>query len=59
MEGYLEGPLNIALRVLSGVAALLMLWPHHNILIDSAGLVLFIGLFIYSRKTRTASLQTA
>ncbi|TDR12964.1 TRAP transporter permease [Marinomonas communis] len=59
MEGYLEGPLNIALRVLSGVAALLMLWPHHNILIDSAGLVLFIGLFIYSRKTRAASLQTA
>ena len=59
MEGYLEGPLNIALRILSGVAALLMLWPHHNILIDSAGLVVFIGLFIYSRKTRAASLQAA
>lgn len=59
MEGYLEGPLNIALRILSGVAALLMLWPHHNILIDSAGLVVFIGLFMYSRKTRAASLQAA
>ncbi|CUB06402.1 TRAP transporter permease [Marinomonas fungiae] len=59
MEGYLEGPLNIALRILSGVAALLMLWPHHSILLDSAGLVLFIALFIYSRKTRSASLQSA
>ncbi|MBJ7552678.1 TRAP transporter permease [Marinomonas ostreistagni] len=59
MEGYLEGPLNFALRILSGVAALLMLWPHHNILIDSAGLVLFIGLFIYSRKKRAVLQQAA
>lgn len=54
MEGYLEGPLPILMRLLSGVAALLMLWPHHSIAIDSAGLVLFIGLFIYSRKRRQA-----
>ncbi|TPE53372.1 TRAP transporter fused permease subunit [Maribrevibacterium harenarium] len=52
MEGYLEGPLPLLLRLLSGVAALLMLWPHQSILIDSAGLVLFLALFIYSRKHR-------
>ncbi|RDL43293.1 TRAP transporter permease [Marinomonas piezotolerans] len=55
MEGYLEGPLPILLRLLSGVAALLMLWPHHSILLDSAGLVLFILLFIYSRKRKVVA----
>lgn len=52
MEGYLEGPLPILLRLLSGVAALLMLWPHNSVLIDTAGLALFLALFIYSRKKR-------
>lgn len=50
MEGYLEGPLNIALRVLSGICAVAMLWPHNELLISLAGLAVFIGLFIYSRR---------
>ncbi|WP_027856944.1 TRAP transporter permease [Marinobacterium jannaschii] len=50
MEGYLEGRLNIALRLLSGACAVAMLWPHGNLIIDFAGLAVFIGVFIYSRK---------
>ncbi len=53
MEGYLEGKLNIVLRIISGVLALGLLWPHHQLWISLLSLVLFIGLFIYSRRIKT------
>lgn len=50
MEGYLESPLNPLLRLVCGVAGVAMLWPHGDILISSAGLVVFIIIFIFSRR---------
>lgn len=50
MEGYLEGPLNILLRLLSGVCALGLLWPHGELVYDLAAAGVFIALFIYSRR---------
>ncbi|BBB25628.1 TRAP transporter permease [Amphritea japonica] len=49
MEGYLESPLNIVLRVLSGLAGVAMLWPHGEWWISSLALLCFLALFIYSR----------
>ena len=54
MEGYLEGPLNIVLRLLSGVCAIAMLWPHGQLLISLAGLAGFVMLFVYSRRMAAA-----
>lgn len=51
MEGYLEGPLNPVARVLCLVAAIGLLWPHQQLLVSLAALLLFIGLFVYSRRT--------
>ena len=50
MEGYLEGRLNMALRLLSGVCALGLLWPHGHLLYDLIAAVVFVGLFLYSRR---------
>ena len=50
MEGYLEGRLNIALRLLSGACALGLLWPHGHLLYDLIAAVVFVGLFFYSRR---------
>ncbi|MBV1788023.1 TRAP transporter permease [Marinobacterium sp. D7] len=58
MEGYLEGKLNIALRLLSGICALGLLWPHGHLVYDLAAAVVFIGLFIYSRRFDTPAMQT-
>lgn len=52
MEGYLESPLNLLLRLVSGVAGMLMLWPHGEWMISTAGLLVFLTLFIYSRYNR-------
>ncbi|MDX2421810.1 MAG: TRAP transporter fused permease subunit [Amphritea sp.] len=52
MEGYLESPLNLLLRLVSGVAGMLMLWPHGEWMISTAGLLVFLALFIYSRYNR-------
>lgn len=57
MEGYLESPLNILLRLVSGAAGVLMLWPHGQWWLSSLGLVVFLALFIYSRSRRSG--QTA
>jgi len=57
MEGYLEGPLNIALRLLSGLLALSMLWPHAPLWLNVIGLIAFVTLFMYSRRSITT--QTA
>ncbi|GGC01738.1 C4-dicarboxylate ABC transporter permease [Marinobacterium zhoushanense] len=58
MEGYLEGRLNIALRLLSGICALGLLWPHGQLLYDLIAAVVFVGLFIYSRRFDTTAMQT-
>lgn len=50
MEGYLEGPLNIVLRIVSGALALALLWPHAPLWLNVAGLVAFVVLFMYSRR---------
>ncbi|MBU2965340.1 TRAP transporter permease [Amphritea sp. 2_MG-2023] len=52
MEGYLESPLNLLLRLVSGVAGMLMLWPHGEWMISTVGLLVFLALFIYSRYNR-------
>lgn len=51
MEGYLEGPLNMALRIVSGVLAMALLWPHGELIINLVSAALFIALFLYSKKT--------
>jgi TRAP-type uncharacterized transport system fused permease subunit len=50
MEGYLEGPLPLVLRLMSGVAGMGLLWPHHQILISLVSLAVFVAIFIYSRR---------
>ena len=55
MEGYLESQLNLALRVLSGLAGVAMIWPHNELLISVAGLIVFLAIFTYSRKALKAS----
>lgn len=50
LEGYLEHPLNPLFRLLSLAVGLLMLWPHGQVLFDSAGLVLFVLLFLWSSR---------
>ena len=54
MEGYLEGKLNIVLRLVSGACALGLLWPHGNLIYDLIAAAVFIGLFVYSRRFHTA-----
>lgn len=53
MEGYLEGPLPLVLRLMSGVAGLGLLWPHHQILISLISLAVFVAIFMYSRRTNS------
>ncbi|WP_027852437.1 TRAP transporter permease [Marinobacterium litorale] len=50
MEGYLEGRLNIFLRLASGVCALGLLWPHGNLFYDLLAAAAFVALFLYSRR---------
>jgi len=54
MEGYLEAPINILLRLLCLLAAIAMMWPHEQLLISFAGLAVFLAIFVYSRKVFTA-----
>ncbi|WP_290702434.1 TRAP transporter fused permease subunit [Amphritea sp.] len=49
MEGYLESPLNLVLRVISGITGVAMLWPHGEWWISTLALLGFLALFIYSR----------
>ncbi len=57
MEGYLESPLNVVLRILSGIAGVAMLWPHGEWWISSLALVCFLTLFIYSRLRKRDSAE--
>ncbi|RRJ83225.1 TRAP transporter permease [Aestuariirhabdus litorea] len=59
MEGYLEGPINLALRGLCGVAALALMWPHGLLLLNLGGLALFVALFWWSRRRRAALVASA
>ncbi|MEH6473755.1 MAG: TRAP transporter fused permease subunit, partial [Halopseudomonas sp.] len=50
MEGYLEGPIGLLGRVVALIAGLALLWPNLPLAAKLAGLVLFVGLFWYSRR---------
>jgi len=50
LEGYLEHKLNLLVRVLMFPVGALMLWPHGNLLLDGAGLVIFLFVLIWSSR---------
>ncbi|WP_286220083.1 TRAP transporter permease [Marinobacter apostichopi] len=50
LEGYLEHPLNPLVRLLMFPIGVLMLWPHGQIALDVAGLVIFIIAFVWSSR---------
>ena len=50
MEGYLESELNLAFRILSGLCALVLLWPHGEMMANVVASVIFVSLFVYSRR---------
>lgn len=50
LEGYLEHPLSLLARLLMFPVGLLMLWPHGQLWLDIAGLVVFVALFIWSSR---------
>jgi TRAP transporter 4TM/12TM fusion protein len=50
LEGYLEHPLNPVVRLLMFPIGLLMLWPHGQVLLDGAGLVIFVFAFVWSSR---------
>ncbi len=53
LDGYLEGPLNLPLRVLSGLCTVMLLWPWTAGLIPvTAGIVLLIVITVISRARR-------
>ena len=50
MEGYLEGRLNLLLRLVSGFCAIGLLWPHGQLAYDLVAAVAFVALFLFSRR---------
>ncbi|PHQ16382.1 TRAP transporter permease [Marinobacter profundi] len=50
MEGFLEHRLGWFVRLVMFPVGALMLWPHQMLLLDLAGLVIFIGFFIWSSR---------
>ncbi|MEC7376299.1 MAG: TRAP transporter large permease subunit, partial [Pseudomonadota bacterium] len=50
LEGYLEHPLNPLVRLVMFAVGLLMLWPHGELFLDLAGLILFIAAFLWSSR---------
>ncbi|MBW7470256.1 TRAP transporter permease [Marinobacter sp. M216] len=61
LEGYLEHPLNPLVRLLMFPIGVLMLWPHGQIMLDVAGLLIFIVAFAWSSRqgSRVANPATA
>ena len=55
MEGYLEGPLNIIGRLASGVLMLGLLWPHPLWWLKLVCVLLFVALFIFSKRQQPSS----
>ncbi|WP_298447817.1 TRAP transporter permease [uncultured Marinobacter sp.] len=50
LEGYLEHKLNLLVRALMFPLGALMLWPHGQLLIDGAGLIIFIAVLVWSSR---------
>ena len=50
LEGYLEHKLNLLVRLLMFPIGALMLWPHGQILVDGAGLVIFLCVLVWSSR---------
>ncbi|GAA0840749.1 TRAP transporter permease [Marinobacter szutsaonensis] len=50
LEGYLEHPLHPVVRLVMFPIGALMLWPHGQVMLDAAGLVIFVLVFIWSSR---------
>ncbi|WP_372986413.1 TRAP transporter permease [Marinobacter sp.] len=50
LEGYLEHPLHPVVRLVMFPIGALMLWPHGQVMLDAAGLVIFVLVFIRSSR---------
>lgn len=50
LEGFLEHKLNLLVRALMFPLGALMLWPHGQLLIDGAGLIIFIAVLVWSSR---------
>lgn len=62
LEGYLEHQLPLLVRLVMFPIGALMLWPHGQILLDGAGLVIFLAVLVWSARRGKASpalVQTA
>ncbi len=55
LEGYLEHKLHPVVRLLMFPIGALMLWPHGQILLDGAGVVIFVAVLIWSARRGRAS----
>lgn len=53
IEGYLEGPLNVLLRLVLAVIGVVLVWPNLPIWIRLVCVALFVAIFIYTRKSST------
>ncbi len=50
IEGYLEGKLNIGLRLIAVASGIALVWPELPLVVRLIGLAIFLALFFYSRK---------
>lgn len=50
MEGYLEGPLSLLIRLVLLVTGLALTWPDMPIYVRLISIVVFVSLFMFSRK---------
>lgn len=55
LEGYLEHQLPPLVRLVMFPIGALMLWPHGQILLDGAGLVIFVAVLVWSARRGRAS----
>ncbi len=55
LEGYLEHKLHPVVRLLMFPIGALMLWPHGQILLDGAGLVIFVAALVWSARCGRAA----
>ncbi|KMQ74837.1 TRAP transporter permease [Marinobacter subterrani] len=59
MEGFLEHKLPLLVRILIFPVGALMLWPHGQLLLDTAGLVIFLAVLVWSSRRGRASRTAA
>jgi len=50
LEGYLEHKLHPVVRLLMFPIGALMLWPHGQILLDGAGVLIFVAVLVWSSR---------